>query len=157
MTTTSVTTSTTSNYTVSAGNELLVESGGNVTSTTVLTGGSLVVSGGVETSATISSGGTETVSKGSASGDLIFGTVSTISGGSGVFANETVENGGTFNLLNGNSAAGTTVLSGGLFLLSGNNGAVTSTVLSGGGTLELELAKSEYFRFADFLWRRQHA
>ena len=88
MTTTSVTTSTTSNYTVSAGNELLVESGGNVTSTTVLTGGSLVVSGGVETSATISSGGTETVSKGSASGDPIFGTVSTISGGSGVFANE---------------------------------------------------------------------
>ena len=142
MTTTSVTTSTTSNYTVSAGNELLVESGGNVTSTTVLTGGSLVVSGGVETSATISSGGTETVSKGSASGDLIFGTVSTISGGSGVFANETVENGGTFNLLNGNSAAGTTVLSGGLFLLSGNNGAVTSTVLSGGGTLELDSPKA---------------
>ena len=142
MTTTSVTTSTTSQFTVTSGNELLVQSGGNVTSTTVQNDGSLVVSGGVETSATISAGGTETVSKGSASGDEIFGTVSTISGGSGTFTSETVENGGTFDLYNGNSAAVTTVLSGGLFVLSGNNGSVTSTVLIGGGTLELDSSKA---------------
>ena len=49
MTTTSVTTSTTSQFTVTSGNELLVQSGGNVTSTTVQNDGSLVVSGGVET------------------------------------------------------------------------------------------------------------
>ncbi len=141
--TTSVTTSTASGaFTETAGNTLLVLSGGSVTAPTIANGAFLTISGGADASATISSGGTETVSTGSASGDLIFGTVSTLSGGAGVFTSETVENGGTFNLLNGNTAAGTTVLSGGLFLLSGNNGAVTSTVLSGGGTLELDSAKA---------------
>jgi autotransporter-associated beta strand protein/autotransporter passenger strand-loop-strand repeat protein len=142
-TTTSVTTSTSSGaYTETSGNTLLVLGGGSVSAATIENGAFLTVSGGADTSATISSGGTETVAAGSATGDLIYGTISTISGGTGVFTNETVENGGTFNLLNGNSAAGTTVLSGGLFFLSGANGAVTGTVLSGGGTLELDSPKA---------------
>jgi autotransporter passenger strand-loop-strand repeat protein len=128
--------------TVTSSETLIVPAGASVVSTTVQNGGALVISGGSDTSATISSGGTETVSAGSATSDKIFGTVLTVSGGTGVFANETVENGGTFDLYNGNSAASTTVLSGGLFLLSGNNGAVTNTVLSGGGTLELDSPKA---------------
>ncbi len=139
---TTVTTSTTSTYIVENGGTLTVSSGGNVTDAFVQSGGKLVVKGGVEAGATISAGGAETVSSGSASDDLIFGTLSTTSGDTGVFTSETVENGGTFNLLNGNSAASTTVLSGGVFFLSGNNGAVTSTVLSGGGTLELASPKA---------------
>jgi autotransporter passenger strand-loop-strand repeat protein len=142
-TTTSVTTSTASGaYTETSGNTLLVLSGGSVSAATIDNGGFLTVNGGVDNAATISAGGLEMVSAGSASDDLIYGTVSTVSGGAGVFTSETVENGGTFNLLNGNSAASTTVLSGGLFLISGNNASVTGTVLSGGGTLELDSPKA---------------
>jgi autotransporter passenger strand-loop-strand repeat protein len=143
--TTSVTTSTASGaFTETSGNTLLVLNGGSVSAATIDNGAFLVVSGGGQDfAATISSGGTETVSSGgSATGDFIFGTLNTISGGNAVLTNETVEAGGTLNLLNGNSAAGTTVLSGGLFLLSGANGAVTNTVLSGGGTLELDSPKA---------------
>jgi len=140
--TTSVSSSTTNTYVVANGGVLTIVSGGNVGGTQVQSGGKLVVSGGTESAAIISAGGTEVVSKGAASGDLIYGTASTISGGAGTFTNETVENGGTLNILNGNSAAGTTVLSGGSAVLSGNNGAVTSTVLSGGGFLELNSPKA---------------
>ena len=119
-----------------------VDSGGTVTSETVENGGTLAIAGGVDSTTTVLAGGTETVSAGSASGDTIYGTVSTISKGTGVFTSETVENGGTFNLLNGNSAAGTTVLSGGLFFISGANGPVTGTVLNGGGTVELDSPKA---------------
>ena len=119
----------------------LVLSGGSVSAPTIDNGGFLVVNGGADYAATVLVAARK-VSAGWATGDFIDGTATTKSGGSGVFTDETVENGGTFDLYNGNSAAGTTVLSGGLFVLSGNNGAVTSTVLSGGGTLELDLPKA---------------
>ena len=138
----SVSSATSASYIVEAGGSLNVVNGGSITGETVDSGGILTVSGGSETSATILAGGTEMVSAGSASDDLIFGAISTVSKGTGVFTGETIENGGTFLLQNGNSAASTTVLSGGLFLISGSNAPVTSTVLSGGGTLELDSPKA---------------
>jgi autotransporter passenger strand-loop-strand repeat protein len=120
-----------------------VASAASVTSETVGSGGTLTIdTGATQSATTILVGGSETVQAGFAAGDEIFGTLLTVSGDAGVFTGETVENGGTFDLYNGNSAAGTTVLSGGLLLLSGNNGAVTGTVLSGGGTVELDSPKA---------------
>ena len=104
MTTTSVTTSTASGaYTETSGNTLLVLNGGSVSAATIENGAFLTVSsGGQDFAAAISSGGTETVSAGSATGDLIYGTLSTISKGTAVLTSETVENGGTVIVANGN-------------------------------------------------------
>ena len=117
-------------------------SGGTVSSETVLDGGSLVISGGTDSSTTVSAGGSELVNAGSVTGDIVYGTLSTISGGTGAFASVTVESGGQFYLENGNSASNTTVLSGGELVVSGHNGSLTGTVLSGGGTLELDSPKA---------------
>lgn len=140
---TSVTTSTASGaYSVGSGQDVNVGSGGSVTGATVGSGGLLQVRGGTETGATISVGGTEAVWSGSASGDQIYGLLATLSGGTAVLANETVNSGGALLIANGASATGTTVLSGGVMTLSGANGAVTSTTLSGGGTLVLASTKA---------------
>jgi autotransporter passenger strand-loop-strand repeat protein len=127
--------------TVSSGGTETV-SVGSASNDAILSGGNLVVaSGGVESDALISAGGTETV-LGSAIGDQIFGVVSTVSGGTAVLNSETVENGGTFNLLNGDTANNTTVLSGGTFNVSGADLAANNIVLSGGGTLDLQSPKA---------------
>ncbi len=140
---TSVTTSTASGtYSVSAGQDVNVASGGSVAGASVASGGLLQVRGGTETGGTISAGGTEAVWSGSASGDQIYGSLTTLSGGTAALANETVNAGGSLLIANGASATGTTVLSGGVMTLSGLNGAVTSTTLSGGGTLVLASTKA---------------
>ncbi|MGD0563653.1 MAG: ParB-like protein, partial [Roseiarcus sp.] len=115
-----------------------VSAGGTVTSENVLSGGALTINGGADSAATISAHGAETVlGGGSATGDQIFGTLSTISGNSATLTSETVENGGTLNLLNGDSAIGTTVLSGGTLFISGADNEANNTTLSGGGVLDL--------------------
>jgi hypothetical protein len=143
MTITSVTTSTTSQYTIGSGNELLVANGGSVTAAIIQTGGQLVVSGGVDSNATVAAGATETVSTGSASGDLIYGALANVSGVAGRLTNEVIESGGTFNETNSAVVVGTEVLSGGTFILSGNtSGGNSNTTLVGGGVVELITAKS---------------
>lgn len=143
MSTTSVTTSTTSAYTVSSGNTLEVFNGGNVTGANIKNGGFLVVNGGVESNAVVSAGATETVSTGSASGDQIYGTLSTVSPSSASLTNEVVESGGKFFEYNSAVVTNTEVLAGGTFFLSGNtSGTNSNTTLVSGGTLELETAKA---------------
>src|SRR5580693_90407 len=143
MTTITVTTSTTSQYTISTGIELIVAGGGNVSSASILSSGQLVVSGGVENSATVAFGGTEVVSTGSATGDLIFGTLSTVSPSVAFLTNEVVESGGVFNEYNSAHVTGTVVSGGGTFILSGNtSGANLNTTLVSGGTVELITAKA---------------
>jgi autotransporter passenger strand-loop-strand repeat protein len=143
MTTTSVTTSTGSAYTVTSGNTLVVANGGVVTGPAVQSSGTLVVNGGTETSATVFAGGTEIVSAGSASGDMIYGVLSTVLSSASQITNEVVESGGKFFEYNSAVVAGTVVSSGGTFILSGNtSGANSNTTLVSGGTVELITAKS---------------
>ena len=109
----------------------------------MLSGGALTINGGADNAAVISAHATETVlGGGSATGDFIYGTLSTISGNAGTLTSETVEGGGTLNLLNGNSAIGTTVLSGGTFFISGADNEADNTTLSGGGVLDLASPKA---------------
>jgi hypothetical protein len=141
--TTSVTTSTASGvYTETAGNTLLVESGGSVTAPTIQNGAFLVVDGGVDSGADIESGGLETISAGSASGDQIYGSA-VVLGGS--IANETVQDGGTLTIdpglasntvLNGGATLDLTgasaTLSGSLTFANGDNSLVVSAISSAG-------------------------
>jgi len=139
----SVSTSTTTSYTVVSGGSLIDASGGNVTGTQVQSGGSLVVNGGTETSATISAGATEIVSAGSASGDLIFGVLSNLSGAADYLTSEAIESGGKFYEVNSGIVSGATVLAGGSMFVNGNTSGVNlNTVLDGGGYVQLQTAKA---------------
>jgi autotransporter passenger strand-loop-strand repeat protein len=141
--TTTVGSSTTTQYIVTSGGKLIVATGGIVSGAQVQTSGSLVVSGGTDSGAVVSAGGTETVSNGSAAGDLIFGTLANVSGVAGVLTNEVIENGGKFTETNSAVVTGAEVLNGGSMFISGNtSGTNSNTVLSGGGFLELESAKA---------------
>jgi autotransporter passenger strand-loop-strand repeat protein len=128
---------TSSGGSITSGNTDTVVAGGNVTSFTVSSGGSLIISGGTDSATTVLAGGSETVSSGSASGDQIYGTV-TVSGSAtsnATVTSETIYGGGTLDLYKGTASA-TTVDSGGKLFISGGNTA-SNTVLSGGGTVEL--------------------
>lgn len=143
MTTTSVTTSTTSAYSITSGNALVVASGGNVSSASILSGGQLVVSGGTESAATVAFGATEIVSKGTASGDVIYGVLSNVSGAATTLSNEIIASGGIFYEVNSATVSGTQVLKGGTMIINGNtSGVSTNTTLISGGLLELTSPKA---------------
>jgi autotransporter passenger strand-loop-strand repeat protein/uncharacterized repeat protein (TIGR03803 family) len=111
-TVTSVTTSTTSSYTETSGNTLLVSSGGSVSAPTIQNGAFLIVNGGTDTGAIISAGGTETVSSGAASSDSIYGNAAVDSGVT--VTSETVQGGGTLAINSGATETSTTISAGGL-------------------------------------------
>ncbi|WP_158743912.1 Hint domain-containing protein [Acidisphaera sp. L21] len=128
-----------SNVTVPSGATLTVQSGGAITSSTILSGGMAVVSG-TDANSIISAGGTETV-LGSATGDKVFGT-QIVSAATAVVSNETVFNGGAVDLfLKGAVASGVTISSGGTLNISGNATA-TNTVLVNGGVVDLQSPKA---------------
>jgi autotransporter passenger strand-loop-strand repeat protein len=143
-TSTTVNASTTSQYTIPSGAELLVVAGGNVTGDIIQNGGALVVSGGVESNAIVSAGATEIISAGSASGDQIYGTLSNVAGATDYLTNEVIESGGKLYEVNSGIVSGTEVLNGGQLLINGNtsSGANMNTVLSGGGYVQLQTAKA---------------
>jgi autotransporter passenger strand-loop-strand repeat protein len=115
-------------YTVSSGTQFIVSSGGAVSATTVLSGGSAVILGS-DTSTTIQAGGTEIVSA-TATGDAIYGTQSlTVSAAS--VTSETVYSGGGLELLTAGAQASAITINGGSALLNGNV-TLTNAVLSGG-------------------------
>jgi autotransporter passenger strand-loop-strand repeat protein len=128
-----------SDLTVSSGGTLTVAAGGEIISTTVLSGGSLIVNG-IDSATTISSGGSETL-LGSANGDQIFGT-QLISAATAVATGETVFGGGVIDLfLKGGIVLDAVVSSGGELNVSGNAFA-SNTVLTNGGVLDLQSPKA---------------
>jgi autotransporter passenger strand-loop-strand repeat protein len=151
-TVTSVTTSTASVFTETAGNTLLVLSGGSVSAPIIDSGAFLVISGGADTAAVISSGGTETVSVGSATGDQISGAATVDSGAT--VTSETIENGGLLTVNSGGIDSSTTISAGGnetvfgsasgdqIFgtqLVSAATAVVTNETVFNGGNLNLFL------------------
>ena len=137
---------TSSGLTVSSGSVLTVQSGGIVSGTTILSGGTADVSG-TDSGGIVAHGGTETV-LGAASGDQVGGT-QLVSAATAVVNNETVENGGIVELfLKGAAANGLTVMSGGSLVISGNATA-ENTVISG-GVVVLESPKAVLGGSLDF-------
>ena len=117
MSITTVTSSTpTSGFVLTSGNELDVLSGGVATGTIVQAGGALIVaSGGSETDGTIQAGGTAAI-YGSASGDQVYGTetVSGVPSGIGQTEAATVFNGGAILVADYGLAAGESLDAGSL-------------------------------------------
>lgn len=127
---------------ISSGQTVSVVAGGTVVSAQVASGGTLSVAGGVDANAVVSAGGQEIVVSGSASGDAIYGSLTTLSGGAAVLTSETVESGGVLTLANGASASGVTVLSGGVMNISGADLAASGILLDGGALLDLQSPKA---------------
>ncbi len=131
---TTVSTATTSAYTVGADQYLNVVAGGSVSAVTVLSGGNLVISsGGQDASATVQSGGNETVSGGgSATGDAISGnlmvsgaSVSGVTVSAATISDETISAGGNVTLNAGAVDTGMVLEAGATMLVSAVSGSAT--------------------------------
>ena len=110
---------------------LVVQSGGTISGTTLLSGATATISsGGSELAGFVAHGATETV-LGSAAGDIIDG-VQTLAAGTAVVIGETIENGGTVNVTTPGAIASSVVVnSGGTLNVSGRAFA-TNAVINGG-------------------------
>ncbi len=122
---------------VSSGSTLVVSAQGSIAGAEILSGGVATISG-YDAGSIIAHGGSETV-VGSAVGDDVAGT-QLVSGGLAFVGSETIENGGTVELLlKGALASSTLVTTGGTLAISANAGSF-NTVIEG-GTVLLESAK----------------